>query len=62
MLQKTAISVDCGVLPAEGFSHACILDILVCGEALDEHCDHLHGDVLNQTGKSNRWVERRVCK
>lgn len=60
--QKPVISDDCVTLPAECFSHACIFDVLVCSEALDEHCDHLHRDVLHQTGKSNRWVKRRVCK
>lgn len=55
------ISGDCWSLPAEGFSHACVLDVLVRGEAPDEHRDHLHGDMLHQTGESNRWIERRVC-
>lgn len=48
-------------LPAECFSHACVLDIVVCGETLDKHCDHMDGDVLDQAGQSNGWVKGRVC-
>ncbi len=54
--------IRCGSLPAECFSHACIFDIMVCGETLDKHCDHLHRDVLNQAGQSDGWVKGGVCK
>lgn len=52
----------CARLPAECFSHACIFDILVCGETLDKNCYHLDRDVLDQAGKGNGWVKRGVCK
>lgn len=49
------------ISPAECFSHVCVSDVLVCGEALDKHCDHLDRDMLNQAGQCNGWVEGRVC-
>lgn len=52
----------CVRLPAERFSHACVFNILVCGETLDEHCDHLDGDVLHQAGQSDGWVKGGVCE
>lgn len=54
--------IRCVTLPAECFSHACIFDVLVCGETLDEHCDHLDWDVLDQAGQSDGWVKGGVCK
>lgn len=52
----------CARLPAECFSHACVFDIMVRGETLDKHVDHLDGDVLDQAGQSNGWVKGGVCK
>lgn len=49
-------------LPAERFSHARVFDILVCGETLDEHGDHLDGDVLDQAGKGDGGLKSGVCK
>lgn len=54
--------IRCERSPAECFSHACIFDIVVCGETLDEHRDHLDGDVLHQAGQSNGGVKGGVCK
>lgn len=35
---------------------------MVRGETLDEHGDHLDGDVLHQAGQSDGGVEGGVCK
>lgn len=57
---KQLISQVCLRLPAEGLCHACILHILVCGEALDENCDHLHRNMLDEAGQSNGWIKGGV--
>lgn len=49
-------------LPAKRFRHTRILHILVCGEAFDEHCDHLHRNVLDEAGQSNGWIKGGVWK
>lgn len=57
---ETSIFPRCLRLPAERFRHTRILHILVCSEALDEHCDHLHRNVLDEAGQSNGWIKGGV--
>ena len=51
-----------GWLPAEGFSHAGVFHIVVCGETLDQHGDHLDRDVLHQAGQGDGGVKGGVCQ
>lgn len=54
--------IGCERLPAEGFSHAGVFHIVVRGETLDQHGDHLDGDVLHQAGQGDGGVKGGVCQ